>query len=249
VRTVPARRGAHAALVLLALALALPARGDEGARAAFEQAMAEITRDLPRLVVTSTHRTEADQERLRRAGYAPHPHSQHKLGLAWDLAAPPEALRVVEQRAREQGFVALAMRSPVTGSAYLHVQRHARSPRSQQPERDAPARIDPVAWDPRVTPPIDVSSAGPAIDLPRPIAAGLELPRRLRERPARGTVVLRVTIGAEGEVQDVEVDVSDLPRFDAFVAEAVRGWRFTPPLRDGQPIAAVARLPIPIHVD
>ena len=248
--TLRSRLARCAGLAWLLLSLTVQARAGEDARLRFEQTMDEITRDLPDLVVTSTFRTEADQTRLLRAGYTPHPHSQHKLGLAWDCSGPPEILETLEERAEERGFVALAMRSPVTGSRYLHVQRYTRSPLATGSGRIAPTRVASVAWDPRVTAPLAVLSAGPEIEMPRPIGiSGLDFPRRLLRRPAQGTVTLLVTLSAEGEVRDVRVDSSDLPRFDAFVTSQVRGWRFSPPRRRGQPIEAVARLPIPIHIN
>ena len=47
---------------------------------------------------------------------------------------------------------------------------------------------------------------------------------------------------------DVEVSSSNLPRFDDFVLREVRGWKFTPPTKEGKPVNAVARLPIPIRI-
>jgi TonB family protein len=85
---------------------------------------------------------------------------------------------------------------------------------------------------------------------PRPIAsAGFDFPPHLLRRKADGRIVLLVDLNPQGEVVDVQVDSSDLPDFDEFVSSAVRSWRFTPPTQRGQPVAARARLPIPIHVE
>jgi outer membrane biosynthesis protein TonB len=49
-------------------------------------------------------------------------------------------------------------------------------------------------------------------------------------------------------VLDVKVDSSSLPAFDDFVRGEVAKWRFTPPTRQGLPVKAQARLPIPIQI-
>jgi protein TonB len=233
---------------------------DLDVRAHFEQRMSEIVADLADVVVTSKHRTDADQERIAALGYKPHRHSQHKLGLAWDCAGPMEALETIRDRARSHGFTPLIMKSPVTGVSYVHVQRYARRklpanllppPAPEAPAvfaEEAPAvaavqatPADPV--DPIAQAPLD----GPP---PKPVGvAGLELPRELRKKKISGRIVLLVKLSAEGEVVDLRVDSSDLPDFEPFVVGEVRQWRFTPPTRQGEPVEAFARLPIPIHVN
>ncbi len=85
---------------------------------------------------------------------------------------------------------------------------------------------------------------------PRPVgSAGLELPWQLRRKKIQGEIVLSVELSAEGEVLTADIDSSDLPEFEAFVLTQVRTWKFTPPTRDGQPVSARARLPIPIRVN
>jgi TonB family protein len=91
-----------------------------------------------------------------------------------------------------------------------------------------------------------------AFDGPKPKPIGverLELPRELRKKKASGRIVLLVRLDAEGKVLDLAVDSSDLPDFEPFVVSEVRQWRFTPPTRQGEPVEAYARLPIPIHVN
>jgi len=85
--------------------------------------------------------------------------------------------------------------------------------------------------------------------MPRPIGVtGFDFPARLRRDPVNGRVVLLLKPDENGDVLDVQLDASTLPRFNDFVLDAVRGWRFTPPTRRGQPVKAQARLPIPIHI-
>ncbi len=79
-------------------------------------------------------------------------------------------------------------------------------------------------------------------------AEDLELPTRLRRRRAEGEIVLRVSIASTGDISDVQVDSSDLPRFDEFVSEEVRAWKFAPSTRGGVPEASQVKLRIPIRV-
>jgi protein TonB len=85
---------------------------------------------------------------------------------------------------------------------------------------------------------------------PRPVGVfGFNFPRRLLREPARGRIVLLIKLSHAGEVLDVQIDSSNLPRFDDFVVGEVKGWKFTPPTKNGQPVNAVARLPIPIRIN
>ena len=88
-------------------------------------------------------------------------------------------------------------------------------------------------------------------ETPRPLGdTALRLPRRLLREPVRGEVALRVELDPRGRVAAVAVERSDLPQaFEHFLVEEVRAWRFTPPRRDGHPVAATLRLPIPIAVE
>ena len=218
----------------------------------FEETMAAITRDLPGVIVTSRFRSPRDQERLRQVGYRPHPHSQHKLGLAWDHVAPESSLRILERRARAHGFVPVRMESSVTGQAYLHVQRFARSPLA---DADVPGLVS-VAHGPEVE-----HGSGPVVDpavgstasvedpVPHPVAVrALDFPRRLLRSPVRGRIVVLLELSEEGDVLAARIDDSDLPDFEPFVLSQIRDWKFSPPTQGGRPVRAQARLPIPIHV-
>lgn len=85
--------------------------------------------------------------------------------------------------------------------------------------------------------------------IPRPIGVtGLDFPHRLRRREVSGRIVLLLKLSEEGEVLDLQIDSSDLPRFNEFVLREVRTWRFTPPTRQGRPAKAKARLSMPIEI-
>lgn len=58
-----------------------------------------------------------------------------------------------------------------------------------------------------------------------------------------GTVILLVTVGADGLVREIGVDVSVAPALDEAAAAAVRKWRFEPARRNGEPVASKVRVP------
>jgi peptidoglycan glycosyltransferase len=77
----------------------------------------------------------------------------------------------------------------------------------------------------------------------------IEFPRSLRRHKVEGEIVLLVSLAPSGDVADVRVDASDVPaRFEKHVAEVVRGWKFAPSTRGGEPIAGDVRLRIPIEI-
>lgn len=66
--------------------------------------------------------------------------------------------------------------------------------------------------------------------------------KRLRES---GTVLLRVSLDAAGEVRDINVQTtSAYQRLDQAAMEAVRRWRFVPASRGQQPVASTVIVPI-----
>jgi TonB family protein len=86
--------------------------------------------------------------------------------------------------------------------------------------------------------------------MPRPAAGTqLDFPRRLKRKPVSGTIVILLQLSETGEVVNVELENSDLPDFDQVVLGQVAEWRFTPPTKDGQPVKAQAKLPIPIRIN
>lgn len=70
---------------------------------------------------------------------------------------------------------------------------------------------------------VDVAPVYPPIAL----AAGVE-----------GVVILETVIAADGSVRDVQV-LRSIPLLDAAAVEAVRQWRFTPTLLNGEPVPVV----------
>lgn len=85
---------------------------------------------------------------------------------------------------------------------------------------------------------------------PHPIGVtGFNFPARLLKKKVSGKIVLLLKLNERGEVLDVQVEASNLPEFDGFVAGAVKRWKFTPPTQQGRPVQAKARLPIPITIN
>jgi protein TonB len=85
--------------------------------------------------------------------------------------------------------------------------------------------------------------------VPRPMpGSSLDFPRRLKRKPVNGRVVLLIKIAEDGRVLDAKVESSNLPDFEPIVESQVSKWRFTPPTREGTPVRAQARFPVPIRI-
>lgn len=64
-------------------------------------------------------------------------------------------------------------------------------------------------------------------------------------RGEQGTVLLRVSVAADGSIERVEIERgSGSSRLDRAARESVRQWRFRPPLVGGVPTAAVGIVPV-----
>lgn len=62
-------------------------------------------------------------------------------------------------------------------------------------------------------------------------------PMESRRKKEQGTVVLRLLIGTDGRVAQISVaESSGFERLDQAALQAVRGWRWRPLTRDGQPV-------------
>ena len=85
--------------------------------------------------------------------------------------------------------------------------------------------------------------------VPRPApGTSLNFPRRLKKKAVSGKVVLFIQLDEDGRVLEAKVDSSTLPKFDSIVLGQVKKWKFSPPTKNGQPVRAQARLPIPINI-
>lgn len=62
-------------------------------------------------------------------------------------------------------------------------------------------------------------------------------PVESRRKHEQGTVVVRLLIGTDGRVQQISIaQSSGFERLDQAAIQAIRGWRWQPIIRDGQPV-------------
>ena len=77
-------------------------------------------------------------------------------------------------------------------------------------------------------------------------------PVESRRKREQGTVVLTLTLGLDGAVENLVVTQSSgFSRLDKAASEAVRGWRWKPVLRSGQPVRVrgVVEIPFILRTD
>jgi protein TonB len=63
-------------------------------------------------------------------------------------------------------------------------------------------------------------------------------PKIAQAAKVSGVVILEATISKEGEVRDVKV-LRSIPMLDNAAIDAVRQWRYTPPLLNGVPVDVI----------
>ena len=88
--------------------------------------------------------------------------------------------------------------------------------------------LDVVALQQQITPPLDTPLK--LIDSPDP-----RYPSYLISQGTRGNVVVSFEVLPSGHVGDAKVLPGTDPALDKPVLDAIRGWRFAPPMRDGKP--------------
>ncbi len=113
----------------------------------------------------------------------------------------------------------------------------------------------PAAHTDSIAPPSDAPAPAPHVDggasdaAPSALAYGTQTripyPMTALRNRAEGTVVLRVLVGEDGSVREIEIDKSSGSRdLDRAAREAVMKWKFKPGMRGGAAYAAWARVPI-----
>jgi TonB family protein len=65
-------------------------------------------------------------------------------------------------------------------------------------------------------------------------------PQAAKEQKIQGQVVGNILVSESGQVESVRIDKGD-PVLAAAAEEAARGWKFRPSIKDGKPLALVAR--------
>ena len=111
---------------------------------------------------------------------------------------------------------------------------------------DDPSPIDIEAPPPSPpSPPAPPADYAPAVD---PSGQRLNPPRypgKEQREGVGGTVMLRVTIDASGNVLDVQVERSSRNRnLDRAAIEAARRWKFNPGLSNGRPVGGDVLVPV-----
>lgn len=74
-------------------------------------------------------------------------------------------------------------------------------------------------------------------------------PPNPNEPRIQGTVILRLTVSAAGDVIDAKIKKSLHPVLDKKLLEAVRGWKYKPALQNGKPIKANIDVPITLKIE
>lgn len=75
-----------------------------------------------------------------------------------------------------------------------------------------------------------------------------EFSEEARRKHVEGTVALRLTVSENGDVTDAVVTKGLGYGLDEKALEAVRRWKFQPPLKDGQPISTNADVTVSFHL-
>ncbi len=165
--------------------------------------------------------------------------------------APSLAIATVVVHEAERGASASELAASVLEDVFCDEETVCDAARAERFQLRSAGREIQVARSRREAVAAARAAEAPLDAAPRPVTGSqLNLPRRLLRQPISGEIVLRVALESDGRIEDVALESSNLPeRFDAFVLEAVRDWRFTPPRRAGRPVRAEARLAIPIRVN
>jgi len=75
-----------------------------------------------------------------------------------------------------------------------------------------------------------------------------EFSEEARRKHVEGTVALRLTVSENGDVTDAVVTKGLGYGLDEKALEAVRRWKFEPPLKDGEPISTAVDVIVSFHL-
>jgi len=73
-------------------------------------------------------------------------------------------------------------------------------------------------------------------------------PAELRKAKIEGVVTLVFVLDDKGRVEDPRIETASRPEFEKPALEAIRKWRFSPGLKDGQPVRTYIRVPMRFRV-
>jgi protein TonB len=111
---------------------------------------------------------------------------------------------------------------------------------------DEPSPIDTPAPPPAPpAPPAPPTNIGSSVDPSSRANNPPNYPREALRQGIEGTVVLLISIDAQGNVLDIKVERSSHNRdMDREAVQAARRWRFNPAVENGQPVASTVRVPV-----
>jgi protein TonB len=73
-------------------------------------------------------------------------------------------------------------------------------------------------------------------------------PAELRKARIEGVVTLIFVLDETGRVEEPRVETSSRPEFEKPALDAIRKWRFSPGMKEGQPVRTYIRLPMRFRV-
>jgi protein TonB len=73
-------------------------------------------------------------------------------------------------------------------------------------------------------------------------------PAELRKAKVEGVVTMLFQLDETGRVEDPRVENSTRPEFEKPALDAIRKWRFSPGMKDGQPVRTYIRIPMRFRV-
>lgn len=74
-------------------------------------------------------------------------------------------------------------------------------------------------------------------------------PADMRKARIEGAVTLIFVLNAQGQVEGLSVQRSSRPEFERPAMDAVRKWKFTPGMKDGEPVRTYMKLPIRFRIN
>lgn len=155
------------------------------------------------------------------------------------LPEPPKPVKPEKPRPPEP-HRHLVVNAPAAASDYV-------MPPPPPPEPVVEAPPPPSAPAPRPVGPVSLSGE---LALACPTRTPPAYPALSRRMGETGKVVLRVELDTDGRVDAARVaSSSSYKRLDEAALNAVRTWRCNPPLRDGQPVRAVALQPFQFNLE
>ena len=77
-----------------------------------------------------------------------------------------------------------------------------------------------------------------------------DYPQEARKAGSEGTVVLRITVGTGGDVENVKIqESSGFPELDESAAQSVKTWQFDPAKLGDDPISSAVDLPVTFDLE